>query len=162
MRRLTFLLAATGAVVLLVVGTALADMITCTTNPCNGTEHEDTITGTNTRNVIRALGGADTVDSRGGNDEIYGGEDADIRLSGEAGNDKVYGGPGADNIFTNESPDTNPGVDTVKGGRGNDGIDAADGFKDLIDCGRGPDDFVIFDQGLDKIAANCEDRSPQP
>jgi hypothetical protein len=50
-------------------------------------------------------------------------------------------------------------VDTVKGGKGNDGIDAADGFKDFIDCGKGKQDTVFFDVGKDKVT-NCERRNP--
>jgi hypothetical protein len=41
-------------------------------------------------------------------------------------------------IFADEFPYTDPGVDTVKVGRGNDGIDAVDGFKDIIDLRQRP------------------------
>lgn len=71
-------------------------------------------------------------------------------------------GPGADNIFADEFPDIDPGVDTVRGGRGNDSIDAADGFKDIVNCGKGRDDFVIFDRRKDEISSSCERRDPEP
>jgi hypothetical protein len=53
-------------------------------------------------------------------------------------------------------------VDTVKDGRGNDGTGVVDGFEDIIDCGKGPDDFVAFDQNRDEVAANCERRDAEP
>ena len=159
---------------------ALAATFSCSANPCYGTEDVDEITGRKTAvDVIYALGGADQVDGKSNNDRIYGGEGDELRLNGEEGDDRVYGGvgaevfifgrggrdllssgPGSDNIFADEFPDTDPVVDTVKGGRGNDGIDAVDGFKDIIDCGKGPDDFVVFDRNRYEVAANCE-RRPQ-
>jgi hypothetical protein len=49
----------------------------------------------------------------------------------------------------------NPGQDTIKAGKGNDFIEAEDGYKDTIDCGSGTDE-VYFDANLDQVAANCE------
>jgi Ca2+-binding RTX toxin-like protein len=146
------------AALLVAGGAALAATFTCMANPCTGTENDDTITGTIARNELFALGGVGEVDGGDGHDTLCGGEDNDLTLNGEEEDDKVYGGPGsesdllsggpgADNIFTDESPNTDPGMDTVKGDKGNDGIDAADGFKDFIDCGK------------DKVT-NCERRNP--
>jgi Ca2+-binding RTX toxin-like protein len=53
-----------------------------------------------------------------------------------------------------------PGEDAVEGGRGNDEIDARDGFGDLIDCGEG-DDTVFFDVRLDAVE-DCEELNPPP
>jgi Ca2+-binding RTX toxin-like protein len=117
--------------------------------------------------VIYALGGADQVDGKrnndriyggGGDDRVYGGAGAEVFIFGRGARDLLSGSPGADEIIADEFPDTDPGVDTVKGGRGNDTIYASDDIKDKIDCGAGRD-FVQFDQGLDTVT-NCEDKLP--
>ena len=171
------------ALLALTAGVALAATVDCSTDPsraCYGTSGDDTITGTEIRDEIDAFGGVDTVAGKGGNDAIYGGDGNDLRLSGDKGDDAVYGGPGSevfiygregsdllvgnlgrDNIFTSEFPNINPGVDTVRAGPDNDGIDAEDGFKDFIDCGTGDSDLVYFDRGLDAVASNCERQRPR-
>jgi hypothetical protein len=53
-----------------------------------------------------------------------------------------------------------PGVDVVRGGPGDDEIDAFDGHKDIVNCGSG-DDYVRYDRHLDDVAGNCERRDPQ-
>jgi hypothetical protein len=40
-------------------------------------------------------------------------------------------------------------MDTVKGGAGNDNVQAADDAVDHIDCGKGRRDLVIRDEGMD-------------
>jgi len=54
---------------------------------------------------------------------------------------------------------SNPGQDTIKAGKGNDIVEAEDGYKDTIDCGSGTDE-VYFDQNIDQVAANCEKQHP--
>jgi hypothetical protein len=53
---------------------------------------------------------------------------------------------------------SNGGVDTARGGKGNDQVSANDGQRDVIDCGDGRDS-VEFDPGLDKVK-NCEVKTP--
>jgi RTX calcium-binding nonapeptide repeat (4 copies) len=184
-RTLLLLTAMTAAVLVLAAGVALADMFTCSTNPCTGTAQNDVITGTDDPEEINALGGSDQVRAKGGDDEVRGGDGDDDSLYGDAnvhpaldGNDQVYGGPGADHLggdgrsdllsggggsdlidarefLHNDAPI--PGTDTVKGRGGNDNVQAADGAVDHIDCGKGRRDLVIRDKGMDTIK-NCEVR----
>jgi hypothetical protein len=102
-------------------------------------------------------GGDDT--STDGDDELIGYRGHDS-LSGFGGSDKLRGGRGDDFIDADEASD-NPGEDTVRGSRGQDLIVADDGFKDTIFCGRGDEDEVFFDEGLDVVADNCELQNPR-
>ena len=99
-----------------------------------------------------------------GADEMYGdtleaegngtSTDGDDELIGYRGHDTLFGfgAPtfcgavaGRTLIDATEESD-NPGEDTVRGSRDQDSIDAVDGFKDTIFCGRGVDE-VFFDKG---------------
>jgi CSLREA domain-containing protein len=145
-----------------------------------GTESGETIAGTADRDGTFAAGGDDIVTgleggdcligSRGndrvsgevgddlvfgdpGKDEVYGdaGND-DVR--GQGGNDKVYGGDGDDRIRGGAGEDVikpGAGKDTVKGGRDPDLVKAADGEKDVINCGGGGGDVAIVDRD-DKVS----------
>jgi hypothetical protein len=93
-----------------------------------GTAHADYLPGSGGDDVIFGLGGNDTILGGAGNDTLYGGP----------GNDVIDGGPGADKIF---------------GGPGSDTILAADGTKDVIDCGPGNDKAVV--DAID-VVKNCE------
>lgn len=95
------------------------------------------IVGTNKADYLAGGGHDDVILGRGGNDTILGGAGDDL-LEGGAGNDVITGGPGADRIF---------------GGPGSDTIYAADGEKDVVDCGPG-DDRVIADPY--DVVKNCE------
>ena len=76
------------------------------------------------------------------------------------GSDLLKGDGGNDDIWADQDKSSsNPGEDTVEGGKGNDTIHIDDGFKDTIDCGPGTDE-VWFDQNIDKVAANCEKQHP--
>lgn len=164
MRRMMKIVVMVVALLALTAGVALADVVDCSediSRACFGTDGRDTITGTNARDEIDALGGVDEVDGKGGNDEVYGGPGGEVFIFGRGGSDTLVGGGGQDNIFTTEFPSSSPGVDTVRAGAGNDGIDAVDGFKDLINCGTGDSDLVYFDQGLDEVASNCERQRPR-
>jgi Ca2+-binding RTX toxin-like protein len=93
-----------------------------------GTRHGDYLAGGAHDDVIIGLAGNDTLLGGAGDDHLYGGP----------GNDVIVGGAGADTIY---------------GGRGSDTIEAADGERDVIDCGPGNDHAIVdpFD-----IVQNCE------
>lgn len=96
---------------------ANANHLTCngftTTAGGDGTDADNTITGTANRDVINALGGNDTVNGLGGIDEICGGSGADTldggssadRIFGEAGNDTILGQAGADDMPAGDGDD---------------------------------------------------------
>jgi serralysin len=173
-----------GALMLvLAAGVAVADPVNCTGGPCTGTTGEDTLYGTQDSDEMHALEGDDTVygyggqddleadnisnPSEGGNDKLYGGDDVDI-LRTYSGRDLLAGGGATDLIeatsewweLTNPTrePSAPAVVDTFKGGGGADTIRATDGFKDVINCGKGKD-TVEYDVGLDKIRY-CEIKNP--
>jgi Ca2+-binding RTX toxin-like protein len=168
-----------GMALLLSAGVAFADTFECFANrACIGTDGPDTLNGST---------GSDSMDARQDDDELFGNEGHDF-MSGDAfaapnndtstdGNDLVTGGPGFDDmvgygggdellggangdfIFAEESS-ANKGEDIVKGGRGNDFIQAIDETKDTISCGKGKNDVAFFDEGIDTVANNCEHKNP--
>ena len=181
------ILMAMAAMVVLVSGVAWAATVQCEAGlmVCLGTADPDTITGTSGYDHIRGLEGGDLVRGMGyadiveggkGKDTVKGGAGSDYFLwGGEAGleqsgpftdasDDYVYGGAGGDRIYGGYAQG---GVDHVFGEDGNDYIDtnqrghvAEYGVvvtKEIVNCGAGHD-FVIFDQGKDEVAQNCEDR----
>jgi Ca2+-binding RTX toxin-like protein len=164
---------AVATLVVLTGGAALANTITCTaTVDCYGTDDPETMQGGAGINYEMGLGDDDVLYGEGGSDGLYGDTQADPSRDGD---DKLYGGPGGDAlgggggsdllvggggndvIFAKEGTSWTPGEDTVKAGKGDDEIEADDGYKDFIDCGSGTDK-VTFDKNLDKIADNCEKR----
>lgn len=70
--------------------------------------------------------------------------------------------PGA-TVGPNDTPveelNAQGGKDKFWGGSGRDLIIAADGEKDIIDCGPGNDEAIV-DEGLDKVS-NCEEINPE-
>ena len=80
-------------------------------------------------------------------------------LAGLGGSDLLKGAGMADRINAIEASE-NPGEDTVGGGGGKDVIFAQDNEFDTINCGANVDE-VTFDKGLDRVAANCENRKPR-
>ncbi len=147
-RRAVLLLAVVGAALALAAGTALAATIQCTTGEvhtiCYGTEQSDS---------IRGSGSADDIDAKGGDDTVYGAGDGDA-IFGREGNDTLDGGSGGD-FITGEA-----GNDTISGGSGGDFIFARDGARDVISCGEG-NDTVHFDEGIDLVSPDCENRFTQ-
>jgi hypothetical protein len=95
------------------------------------------IGGTTRADYLAGGGGNDVISGGPGNDTLLGGSGSDV-LDGGSGNDVIDGGKGADRIT---------------GGTGSDTIRAADGYKDVIDCGTG-NDRVIAD--TDDVLKNCE------
>jgi Ca2+-binding RTX toxin-like protein len=80
----------TGIMVALVLGSgvALAQVISCKTSAvCNGTPHNDTMTGTALSNDMRGLAGEDVLRARGGGDVLNGGRGKDLLDGGSDGDD---------------------------------------------------------------------------
>jgi hypothetical protein len=93
------------------------------------------IVGTAKGEYLAGGGHDDVILGNGGNDTLLGGA-GDDRINGGAGNDIINGGSGADRLV---------------GGPGSDTIKAADGERDVVDCGRGRDRAVVdsFDKTTD-------------
>jgi Ca2+-binding RTX toxin-like protein len=154
------------AALLVAGGVAVAKSIKCDSlGSCVGTFSADTIWGTRGYDDIEARDGNDTVYARGGKDYLSGGWGSD-RLYGNAGNDifelsgptqgrdRLYGEAGNDHFYTR----TDYYRDIVYAGRGDDYVDVADDwfYSDTVYCGPGKD-FVYYDEGVDYVAADCED-----
>ena len=121
-------------------------------NDCENVESgsgSDTITGSVYANKLLGRDGNDTLKGGNGDDRLYGGNGTD-KLFGEAGDDNLYGEAGNDII------DGGSGQDAIYGGHGDDTINAKDGSRDIITCGEGTYDVVVYDAGLDQIDASCE------
>ena len=101
------------------------------------------IVGTSKGEYLAGGGHDDVIFGLGGNDTLLGGA-GDDRIYGGSGNDVITGGAGADHLW---------------GGRGSDTILAADGERDIIDCGAGNDRAVV--DSVDKTI-NCEVVVPSP
>jgi hypothetical protein len=166
-----------GVVLILAAGVAWAVTVNCQVGvPCVGTDDPDTLNGTNKPDdmhgrqdgdLLRGRSGADVMlgdrpnvqdTTTDGDDELFGNNGEDT-LVGLGGTDVLRGGGSADLIEAREASD-NPGEDTVGGGGGKDRIFAHDNVFDTINCGANVDE-VIFDEGLDRVAANCEKRKPR-
>jgi Ca2+-binding RTX toxin-like protein len=70
-----------------------------------GDDGDDTLIGSNFREVLLGDAGNDTVRGRGGDDELIGGDGADLLIAG-AGNDEIDGGAGRDNCDGGKNRDT--------------------------------------------------------
>lgn len=116
-----------------------------------GSALDDVFGGGLGRDIIKGLGGDDTLNGGAGKDRVDGGTGADI-LKGGGQNDLLLGGSGRDDM------DGGAGSDVLKGGGQNDkmvgrgGRDKFDGGtgNDLMIGGAGVDTF-IFSKGDDKI-----------
>jgi hypothetical protein len=95
------------------------------------------IIGTAKADYLPGGGFDDVILGRGGNDTLVGGAGAD-RMDGGAGNDVLTGGAGGD---------------VLVGGLGSDTVYAADGERDIVDCGAGRDRAVV--DSVDTVK-NCE------
>ena len=118
MMRRTVLLLTTTALTLIAAGgiTLAATLITCTTNPCDGTPDDDGITGTVGAETINGKAGNDEISARDANDTLNG-EEGNDTLNGELGDDVLNGGDGPDRLFGEI------GTDRLNGGAGNDTLD---------------------------------------
>jgi RTX calcium-binding nonapeptide repeat (4 copies) len=165
------------ALLVVAAGVAWAASVNCQVGePCVGTDEPDRLNGTNKPDdmharqdgdLLRGLSGADLMlgdrpnvqnTTTDGADELFGNDGEDL-LAGLGGTDVLRGGGQADRIEAREASE-NPGEDTVGGGGGKDVIFAHDNEFDTINCGANVDE-VIFDKGLDRVAANCENRKPR-
>ena len=101
-----------------------------------GTSSDDKFGGySNLINVIRGLGGNDTLTGGDMHDELYGGDGADV-LSGGSGNDSLYGDADADTL------NGGSGADLLVGGQGDD----------LLQGGLGADTYQFTKgDGADRI-----------
>ncbi len=107
-----------------------------------------TVTGNGLDNIILTQEANDTVDGRGGDDEIRTGDGTDMLMGGE-GNDTLDGGAGADTI------EAGSGADKILGGGGGDQIWGHAG-DDMIDAGEGID-FVYAGDGNDTLLGQSGD-----
>ena len=131
------------------LGTAAADRL-------DGTEMGDNLFGLQGDDALNGLAqddclfggiGADRLYGSGGDDRLFGddpgsGVPGRDRLSGNAGNDLLEGGPGRDALRGGRGRDRvvgGGGSNRLYGGRGNDSLNAVNGRRDLVDCGRGSD-----------------------
>ncbi len=107
-RRLTILLATVWMLLCFAAGVALAMEVTCTGGLCEGTNREDTITGSPQNDTILAKRGGDTViSSQSGADTVQGGRGNDsINVNDTAGGDLVDCGMGRDDTINKDSADT--------------------------------------------------------
>ena len=160
---------------------AFADTFDCIANRgCIGTNGPDTLNGSTGSDFMDAMQDDDELFGNEGYDIMYGdafaapnndtSTDGDDHLEGGPSFDEMYGyggadeylgGDGGDFIFAVESS-VNEGEDTINSGGGNDFIDAQDGVKDTISCGKGKNDLVFFDKEIDTVANNCEFKNRVP
>ena len=124
---------------------------------------DDTLLGTNDRNVMQGGNGDDRISGRDGNDSLYGqngddylgggsgndymrgGNDND-RMSGHGGNDRMYGDAGNDWMAGQDGDDLlNGGLgdDTLSGGAGDDVLIGSTG-RDVMTGGSGEDVFRFY------------------
>jgi uncharacterized delta-60 repeat protein len=144
------------------------------------TAGDDTLTGTAAGETLCGLAGNDTLLGLGGNDTLFGdacgvraktlsaaattggndkldGGDGNDKLFGAGGNDTLKGGKGNDILNGGRGKDKlngGKGKDRYRGGSGNDSINAKDGVREKVDCGKGKKDRATVDR-KDKVKG-CE------
>lgn len=87
--------------------------------------------------IVRGMGGNDTIDAANGNDQIDGG-DGDDTIFGGGNDDVIVGGPGLDSLSGEGS-----GSGMFLSSPGSDTIDARDGVREAINCGLGADTAIV-------------------
>ncbi len=87
-----------GVVALVFAAVALADEITCNGGKCNGTQFDDTITGSSKKDGINAKAGNDEVYAKKGNDTVELGDGNDY-IEGGKGDDTISGGDDGDRFL---------------------------------------------------------------
>jgi Ca2+-binding RTX toxin-like protein len=108
-----------------------------------------------------------------GSDKLYGGPKSDALVTGppadrgchselDSSEDVAYGGSGNDRFILTCA---RTGVDHLHGEDGNDyfTVNQRDAWwlgspvtKEIVDCGPGPNDVVIYDEDVDVVMDNCE------
>ncbi|MGF1486498.1 MAG: calcium-binding protein, partial [Prochloraceae cyanobacterium] len=105
---------------------------------------DDTLTGTDLRNLIYGFGGNDVIEGLQGDDYLFGGDGGD-RIEGGEGNDYILGNDGPDKLYG----DT--GDDIIWGGEGNDNLFSGEGV-DYLNGGEGNDKlFALGAPDIDKL-----------
>jgi Ca2+-binding RTX toxin-like protein len=125
-----------------------------------GTRGDDTLTGTEKRDLILARTGNDTVSGKGGLDFLFGQRGSDT-LNADDGPDRLWGGSDNDLLNGGSGPDWlwgGAGADQLFGDEGNDRLFAAadDGAVDMLDCGEHADDRDRAVLRPGDTAVNCE------
>ena len=135
-----------------------------------GSEFGEQITGTEGADTVNSKAGDDCIDGLGGNDDLRGGKGVDTidgqkgndrvrgdsgrgNLRGGTGNDRVTGGSGKDTLFGNTGRDRlsgGRGNDALFGGSGNDRITGGKG-KNVIEGGTGNDRIFAKNGRTDRI-----------
>jgi hypothetical protein len=101
-------------------------------NALLGTNKSETLTGGDDGDVILGFGGKDRIRGRRGHDCLLGGRGSDV-IRGERGNDRLTGGRGRDVLVGG------PGLNAYDAGPGNDYVNARNGRRERVRCGRGRD-----------------------
>jgi Ca2+-binding RTX toxin-like protein len=121
-------------------------------NIIQGTNGNDTLNGTSSRDLIFGYGGNDTIKGTSGDDCLVGG----------SGNDNVQGGSGDDVILGRGGNDSNlqgnTGDDKIYGGAGNDTLKGDSGNDELRGQG-GASDSADGSSGTDTCDAEVESAS---
>jgi len=115
----------------------------------------DSITGSESGDIVYGDEGNDRIEGLGGADLFYGGAGNDF-LSGGAGQNGLLGGDGADTLQGGESADGvngNMGDDVILGAGGNDFLRGGRG-NDIVN-GEDGDDLVIGDFGNDTLTGGA-------
>ncbi|MEG3931493.1 MULTISPECIES: calcium-binding protein [unclassified Microcoleus] len=115
----------------------------------------DSITGSESGDIVYGDEGNDRIEGLGGADLLYGGLGNDF-LSGGAGQNGLLGGDGADTLQGGESADGvngNAGNDVIFGGGGDDFLRGGRG-NDIVN-GEDGDDFLIGDLGNDTLTGGA-------
>jgi len=131
-----------------------------------GGAEADTLSGGEGNDRLFGGDGADVIDGGAGRDTLAGGTAADT-LSGGAGADQLDGGEGADQLAGDGGADTllggagddvlRPGtslsgqVPLLRGGTGNDTLDAAEGGGGATLIGEEGNDFYLIDSAADLV-----------
>lgn len=125
------------------------------------TMHDDTIVGTTRGNTLQTKDGNDKVYGLSGNDTILTGNGNDWVNSG-TGHDMVFGGDGSDILLAAQ------GDDTVDAGNGDDRVQGGDGFDELKGgsgndtlVGGRQDDVLVGGKGEDTFIFNSNDGRDQ-
>jgi Thrombospondin type 3 repeat/RTX calcium-binding nonapeptide repeat (4 copies) len=122
----------------------------------NGTRSRDALFGQGGNDKLFALASKDCVTGGGGNDALRAGAGLDL-VKGGGGRDRIVGAAGKDALLGNAGKDRlngGRGRDLLKGNAGNDRIKAADSRRDKVRCGAGRDRAIV--DRRDKVARNCE------